>query len=112
MDFEDDEEVEIRTILMLDDDIECFGEVEEGKTIQKDGNVLVAAYDQLKIYGPASMYSLELRQFAWSAKEVQRDKIAMQCVMFDLQHCQNIEYDLRLKIREDYDHQLPSYLQR
>ena len=88
---------------MLDDDIECFGEVEEGKTIQKDGNVLVAAYDQLKIYGPASMYSLELRQFAWSAKEVQRDKIAMQCVMFDLQHCQNIEYDLRLKIREDYD---------
>ena len=88
---------------MLDDDIECFGEVEEAKTIQKDANVLLDAYNQLKIYGPASMYSLELRQFAWSAKEVQRDKIAMQCVMFDLQHCENINYDLRLKIREDYD---------
>ena len=88
---------------MLDDDIECFGEVEGAKTIQKDGNVLLDAYNQLKIYGPASMYSLELRQFAWSAKEVQRDKIAMQCVMFDLQHCENINYDLRLKIREDYD---------
>lgn len=88
---------------MLDDDIECFGEALDGKTIQTDAGVLIKAFEQLHAYGPASMYSLELRQFAWSSKEVQRNKVVMQCVMFDLKHCQNINYDTRLKIREDYD---------
>jgi len=88
---------------MLDDDIECFGYVEGGKTIQSDASVLGKAVHQLLPYGPSSMLSLELRQFAWSSPEVQKNKIAMQCVMFDLQHCQNIDYDLRFKIREDYD---------
>lgn len=88
---------------MLDDDIEYFGEAVDGKTVQTDAGVLHKAFQQLQVFGPASIYSLELRQFAWSAKEVKRDKIAMQCVMFDLQNCQNIDYDLRLKIREDYD---------
>ena len=88
---------------MLDDDIECFGEAVDGKTIQTDAGVLLKAFTQLQAYGPASIYSLELRQFAWSSKEVQRDKIAMQCVMFDMQHCEDLNYDLRLKIREDYD---------
>jgi hypothetical protein len=88
---------------MLDDDIECFGEAIDGKTVTRDASVLLDAFNQLRTYGPASMYSLELRQFAWSSKSVQRDKIAMQCVMFDMQHCEGINYDLRLKIREDYD---------
>ena len=88
---------------MLDDDIECFGEVVDGKTVQTDAGVLLKAYNQLSKYGPASLYCLELRQFAWSAKEVDRDKIAMQCIMFDLENCQALDYDLRLKIREDYD---------
>ncbi len=88
---------------MLDDDIECFGEVVRGKTVTSDASVLLKAFEQLQTYGSASLYALELRQFAWSAKEVQRDKIAMQCIMFDMQYCQNLEYDLRLKIREDYD---------
>ena len=88
---------------MLDDDIECFGESVDGKTVQSDANVLVKAYNQLKEFSSASLYSLELRQFAWTAKEVQRDKIAMQCVMFEMKNCQDLNYDLRLKIREDYD---------
>lgn len=88
---------------MLDDDIECFGEVIDGKTVKSNAMVLRDAYSQLQVYGPASLYSLELRQFAWSAKSVQRDKISMQCVLFDLQYCKEINYDLRLKIREDYD---------
>ena len=48
-----------------------------GKTNQRDPKVLFKAYSQLQTYGPASLYSLELRQFAWAASEVQRDKIAM-----------------------------------
>lgn len=88
---------------MLDDDIECFGEVVDGKTVTRDARILLKAFKQLQTYGPASIYTLELRQFAWSSADVQRDKIAMQCVMFDMQHCENINYDLRLKIREDYD---------
>jgi len=88
---------------MLDDDIECFGEANDGKTTPTSAEVLLKAYNQLQFYGPASLYSLELRQFAWTAPSVQKDKIAMQCVLFDLQHCENINYDLRLKIREDYD---------
>lgn len=88
---------------MLDDDIECFGESFNGRTFKTDAGVLLRAYSQLQAYGPASLYSLDLRQFAWSSKDVQRDKIAMQCVMFDMQNCENLNYDLRLKIREDYD---------
>lgn len=88
---------------MLDDDIQCFGEVVDGRNVSKDANVLLDAYNQMKVYGSASLYSLELRQFAWSSKDIQRDKIAMQCVMFELENCKELNYDLRLKIREDYD---------
>lgn len=88
---------------MLDDDIECFGEAIDGKTTQTDASVLRKAFTQLEPFGPASIYSLELRQFAWTAPQVQRNKVAMQCVMFDLQHCEGINFDTRLKIREDYD---------
>ncbi len=88
---------------MMDDDIQSFGEVIDRKTVKKDASVLLKAYNQLQMYGPASLYSLELCQFAWSSKSVQRNKIAMQCVLFDMQYCQDLYYDLRLKIREDYD---------
>lgn len=88
---------------MLDDDIEDFGEAIDGKTIKTDASVLSKAYNQLRMYGSPSLFSLELRQFAWSSPQIQKDKIAMQCVLFDMQHCENINYDLRFKIREDYD---------
>jgi hypothetical protein len=88
---------------MLDDDIECFGESFDGKTKQTDAGVLEKSWYQFRFYPPASLYSLELRQFSWSASEIQKDKIAMQCVLFNLENCKNIDYDIRLKIREDYD---------
>lgn len=88
---------------MMDDDINCFGYAENGKTIRADADILKKAYLQLCGFGDASLYCLELEQFAWSSKEVQRDKIAMQCVLFNMQHCENLDYDLRIKIREDYD---------
>lgn len=88
---------------MIDDDIEYFGQVIDGKTVKSDASVLKKAFNQLSFYGDASLYSLELCQFAWTANEAQKNKIAMQCVLFDMKNCKNLNYDLRLKIREDYD---------
>lgn len=88
---------------MLDDDIECFGEVVEGKTVRTDARVMQKAFNQFLIYPKSSLYSLELQQFAWTAPEIQINKIAMQCVLFNMESCKCLDYDTRLKIREDYD---------
>jgi len=87
---------------MLDDDIQEFGEVIAGKTKRKDARILEKATRILKRQ-KASLYSLELRQFAWTAQELKRNRIAMQCVLFNVPNCSNIDYDLGIKIREDYD---------
>jgi hypothetical protein len=86
---------------MLDDDIKEFGETLGGKCIKKDATILNKAFSQLTRF-EASIYSLELRQFAWSQKDLVKNRIAMQCVLFNLSKM-NFDYDLSIKIREDYD---------
>lgn len=88
---------------LLDDDILEFGIADQGKCKRSEKNILLMAYNQLKMFKEASIYSLELRQFSWCAPELQRNKMAMQCILFDLKNCENIDYDPRLKIRSDYD---------
>lgn len=87
---------------MLDDDIQEFGEVILGKTKRKDASILPKATKILQKHN-ASLYSLELRQFAWTSDELKRNRISMQCVLFNVPNCKGIDYDLDIKIREDYD---------
>lgn len=87
---------------MLDDDIEEFGEIVVGKTKKTDASVLCKA-ERVFSKHKASLYSLELRQFAWSSAELKKNRVAMQCVLFNLPLCKSLNYDLNIKIREDYD---------
>lgn len=87
---------------MLDDDIENFGEVINGKTVKTNAEVLCKAFNQMAKF-EFSMASLELRQFAWSSKELTQNRTAMQCVLFNVKNCKDIDYDLNILIREDYD---------
>jgi len=87
---------------MMDDDINEFGEVIKGKTKRADASVIEKA-ERVMMKHPASLYSMELRQFAWTSDELKRNRIAMQCVLFIVPRCKNINYDLNIHIREDYD---------
>lgn len=87
---------------MLDDDINGFGEVIAGKTKKKDATILRKAESLFSKY-KASMFSLELVQFAWSSAELKKNRIAMQCVLFNVPLCEKINYDPNILIREDYD---------
>lgn len=88
---------------MLDDDIISFAESEFGKTKKADARVLDKAFKQFIFYPEKSLYSLEMQQFAWMQNDIIINKMAMQCVLFNMRVCQDINYDLELKIREDYD---------
>jgi hypothetical protein len=101
--------VNLDTFWMLDDDIESFNEVVAGKTIKKDAHILCKAKRVLTKH-KASLYSLELRQFGWASKELVPNRIAMQCVLFNVPLCQGIDYDLNIRIREDYDLSLQAIL--
>lgn|GEM_PF-2720780 len=92
---------------MMDDDINEFGKVFKGKTQRMDASILFNATAILKRY-KSSLYSMELRQFAWSSAELKRNRSVMQCVMFNVPRCKNINYDKNIKIREDYDISLQS----
>jgi hypothetical protein len=87
---------------MLDDDINEFGEVVKCRTIRRDASMLCKAERLLTAY-ESSLYTLELRQFAWTSDELKKNRTAMQCVLFNVPRCRNINYDLDIKIREDYD---------
>jgi len=87
---------------MLDDDINEFGSVIMGKTKRGNATALCMATKLLTKH-KASLYTLELRQFAWTSDELKRNRIAMQCVLFSVKNCQGLNYDLDIKIREDYD---------
>lgn len=87
---------------MMDDDINGFGEVVAGKTKKRNAEVLFKA-ESLFSKHKSSLYSLELTQFAWSSAELKKNRVAMQCILFNVPLCKNIDYDLNIQIREDYD---------
>ena len=87
---------------LMDDDIMEFGKVSDGKCVREIW-ALDKATEWLTKF-KFSMASLQLCQFAWSAKtQLTANRMAMQCVLFNVERCQNINYDRNLKIREDYD---------
>ena len=87
---------------MMDDDLQEFGQVVKGKTVKKNADVIYLAQDQLLRYD-ISLGSLQLRQFAWGSKELVRNRMAMQCYLFNMKNCQNLNFDPRVKIRDDFD---------
>lgn len=88
---------------MLDDDISQMGEFINKKNINSGAKILTNLSKELLNLGSASLYTIARRHLAWCSKPVERDKMAIAFVFFDMKKCNNINYDLRLKIREDVD---------
>ncbi len=88
---------------MLDDDISEFGMVVNGRAQKKTAKVLTDLVKEFEYLGNASLYCMAMRHLAWCSNPMEKDKVAMHAVYFDVKRCENINYDLRLKIREDVD---------
>ena len=88
---------------MLDDDISEFGMVVNERNRKKDAKILIDLSKELLYLGPASLYCLAMSHLGWCSAPLEKNKVAMHCVFYDMKKCENINYDLRLKIREDVD---------